>query len=160
MWRACTGTITHSSALMLSCLKSRAGLIGSYRVSIELCARLQCAEQNSHRGPKSSSLCECERKTRGRGSGEDMKTTMWSWFISAKVQTRWGLDHEKGAFYVCVCAQVNNLVFASCVWNKGYVSVWSRSKYLLASNRKSSVAVTEEWRTVYCCYVYEANVQG
>lgn len=75
--KRCTVTVTHRLAVEPSSFNSSVGLTGSYLVSIELCACLQHAEQNSHSGPKSFSLCEYERKTRSRGGRADMKTTMW-----------------------------------------------------------------------------------
>lgn len=98
-------------ALKPSCLKSRVGLIGSYLVSIELCACLQYTEQNSHSRPKSFSLCEYERKTRGRRCKADMKTTMWSWFTSAEAQTpHRGCDYVIKAILLCVRVQVSRLL--------------------------------------------------
>lgn len=82
----CTCTIAERHALQPSCLKTSVGLIGSFLVSIELCACLQYTEQNSHRGPRSFSLCEYEREIRGRGSKADMKTTTWSRFTRAEEQ--------------------------------------------------------------------------
>lgn len=67
----------------LSCLKSTVGLIGSYLVSIELCARPRYIEQNSRSRPKSSSLCEYERKA----SQADMKTAAPRRFGSQEVHS-------------------------------------------------------------------------
>lgn len=111
----CTGTITpkHRLAPKPSRLTSSVGLIGSYLVSIELCACLQYAELNSHSEPQSTSLCAYERKTRGRGrewgSEADMKTTMWSCFASAGEQTpHRGCDHNTMEnTFICMCVYVN-----------------------------------------------------
>lgn len=115
----CTGTKTHRLARKLSRLKSSVGLVRSYLVSIELCACLQYAEQNSHSGPKSFSLCEYETKTRGGGSKADMKT-MWSWFASEAEQTSHrDSDHKRKKinlhFNVSVCAGFTSFV-ATCTY--------------------------------------------
>ena len=106
-------------SLKPSCLTSCVGLIGSSLGSIEMCACLPYTKESSHSEPKSSSLWEYERKTRGRGSEADMKTTMWSWFTSEEVQTlHQGCDHKKtnnsnnnNKTILCICARVNKEVF-------------------------------------------------
>lgn len=69
----------HRCALKPSCLTSSVGLIGSYLVSIELCACLQQTEQNSHSTPWSFCLCEYERETkrqRTRGTNENHRVEL------------------------------------------------------------------------------------